>query len=58
MSAFFLQEFNDCQISEFTRITVISTQFSGGSYLVKSSTFFLGPASCPNVRWPFRPTFC
>ena len=30
MSVFFLQEFNDCQISDLTRVTVISTQFSGG----------------------------
>ena len=29
-SAFFLKEFSDCQISELTRVTVISTQFSGG----------------------------
>ena len=39
-SAFFLKEFSDCQISELTRGTVISTQFSGGSYLVKRLDIF------------------
>ena len=39
-SAFFLKEFSDWQISELTRVTVISTQFSGGSYLVKRLDIF------------------
>ena len=57
-SAFFLKEFSDCQISELTRVTVISKQFSGGSYLVKRLDIFPVQASCPNVCWPFRPTVC
>ena len=48
-SASFLKEFSDCQISELTRVTVISTQFSGGSYLVKRLDIF----SCSSL-WPQR----
>ena len=57
-SAFFLKEFNDCQISELTRVTVISTQFPGGHIWSRGSTIFLGQAFCPNVCLPFRPTVC
>lgn len=39
-SAFFQREFKDCQISELARVTVISSQFSGGSYLVKRLDIF------------------
>ena len=54
-SAFFLKEFSDCQISGFTRVTVLSTQFSGGSYLFKRLEFCLARAFSPTVCWAFWP---
>ena len=59
MSVFFLQEFNDCQISELTRVTVISTQFSGGVVFGKKARhFYLVQLLSPTFVGHFGQLFC
>ena len=52
-SAFFLKEFNDCQISELTRVTVISTQFPEGQIWSRGSTIFLVKLFAPTFGCHF-----